>query len=203
MADPVPGAADRLAAACGGAAYADAGRMLDAERVEAVYVCVPPFAHGGPERAALDRGLPLFVEKPLATDAATAEALAGAVAAAGVPTAVGCHWRCLDTVAAAACSAARRPAPTRSSRSATWRPAGWWRAGPRRFRSARRWRRRTGTASASTTAVPPGSSQRSGKTTARAVRSSSALRAPPTGPTHRTGPPRCGATSSAKCRTSA
>lgn len=98
VADPVRQAAERLAADCGGTAYGDVATLLDRERVDAVYVCVPPFAHGGPERAALARRLPLFVEKPIAADLETAEALAAEVAAAGVVTGTGYHWRCLDTV---------------------------------------------------------------------------------------------------------
>ena len=98
VADPVAAAAERLAAACGATAYDDVDRALDAERVDAVYVCVPPFAHGAPERAALARRLPLFVEKPLAADLAVAEELGTEVARAGVVSGTGYHWRCLDTV---------------------------------------------------------------------------------------------------------
>lgn len=38
--------------------------MLQQVELDALYICVPPFAHGGPERAAIARGLPFFVEKP-------------------------------------------------------------------------------------------------------------------------------------------
>lgn len=110
VADPAPGAAARLAADCDATAHLDPVAMLDAERLDAVYVCVPPFAHGGPERAALARGLPLFVEKPLAADLATAEALGAEIAAAGVLTGTGYHWRCLDTVQRARELLADRPA---------------------------------------------------------------------------------------------
>ncbi len=58
----------RVAAArCGATAYTDYAEMLARERLDAVYVCVPPFAHGAPEDAAIERGLPFFVEKPLAS----------------------------------------------------------------------------------------------------------------------------------------
>ena len=50
--------------------------MLDAEGLDAAYVCVPPFAHGAPELAVFERGLPFFVEKPLAADLETAEQIA-------------------------------------------------------------------------------------------------------------------------------
>jgi predicted dehydrogenase len=110
VADPVAAVADRLAADCGAASYADPNLLLDAERVDAVYVCVPPYAHGPVERAALDRGLPLFVEKPVAADLETAEDLAARVAAAGVVTGTGYHWRCLDIMARARELLAERPA---------------------------------------------------------------------------------------------
>jgi Oxidoreductase family, NAD-binding Rossmann fold len=58
------------------------GELL-AAGVDAVYVCVPPFAHGTPETAVLSARLPLFVEKPLAATAETAERLGARVAAAG------------------------------------------------------------------------------------------------------------------------
>jgi len=110
VADTVAVAAERLATACGAAAYPDADTLLDREDVDAVYVCVPPFAHGAPERAVLARGLPLFVEKPLACDLDTATALADEVAASGVVTGTGYHWRCLDTVERAAALLAGAPA---------------------------------------------------------------------------------------------
>ncbi|MER7459169.1 Gfo/Idh/MocA family oxidoreductase [Micromonospora sp. NPDC126480] len=65
---------------------------------DAVYVCVPPFAHGPAEEAVVAAGLPLFVEKPVAVDLATAERIAALVAERGLLTAVGHHWRYLPIV---------------------------------------------------------------------------------------------------------
>jgi len=92
-----------------------------------VYVCVPPYAHGEPERAALARGLPLFVEKPLDLDLSTAEELAAEIEAAGVPTATGYHWRYYDTVERAAELLSDRP-PRLLSASWLDRTPGspWW-----------------------------------------------------------------------------
>lgn len=97
VADPDVERAQAFAARCGGAAYTGAQEMLDRERLDALYICVPPFAHGAPESAALERGLPFFVEKPLAADLATAERIADEVTARGLVTAAGYHWRYLDT----------------------------------------------------------------------------------------------------------
>lgn len=127
VADPVPAAAEKLAATTGATAYAGAEQALDATRPDAVYVCVPPFAHGEPERAALDRGLPLFVEKPLGVDLDVAEELALLVEKAGVPTGTGYHWRCLDTVERAREVLGRSPARLVQGR---WLdkvpPPAWW-----------------------------------------------------------------------------
>jgi predicted dehydrogenase len=98
IADPDAGRARALAAAAGGAAvYANHLDMLERKRLDALYVCVPPFAHGPAELAAVEAGLPLFVEKPIAIDLDTAETIAGAVADRGLVTAAGYHWRNLDT----------------------------------------------------------------------------------------------------------
>jgi myo-inositol 2-dehydrogenase/D-chiro-inositol 1-dehydrogenase len=102
VADPVADRAKALAGRVGARAYPDHRRMLEAEPLDGVYVCVPPFAHGPPELAVLERGLPLFVEKPIAIDLATAETVAAEVARRGLVTATGYHWRYLDTVERAA-----------------------------------------------------------------------------------------------------
>ena len=72
--------------------------MLAALDLDALWICVPPFAHGAPERAAIAAGLPFFVEKPISLDAALAREIDEAVRGAGLVTAVGYHWRYLDTV---------------------------------------------------------------------------------------------------------
>ena len=94
--------AEKRAEQIGGAtAYGDFRVMLDKEKLDAVYICVPPFVHGlgtdAPEGAVLERNLPFFVEKPLAVEYAVAESIAERVAAQNLVTAVGYHWRYLDT----------------------------------------------------------------------------------------------------------
>lgn len=98
IADPDPRRAGPVAAACGVPAFPDARALVGAVQPDALYVCVPPYAHGDPEMLAVEHGLALFVEKPLAADLATAERLAAAIAGAGLVTATGYHWRYLDTV---------------------------------------------------------------------------------------------------------
>jgi myo-inositol 2-dehydrogenase/D-chiro-inositol 1-dehydrogenase len=95
--DPAPGARDALADELGVTAVDEVASLLR-RRPDAVWLCVPPFAHGDLELTVVAAGLPFFVEKPLAADLPTAERVARAVAASGLPTATGYHWRHLDTV---------------------------------------------------------------------------------------------------------
>lgn len=99
--------------------------------LDAVYVCVPPFAHtpaaASAEVQVAEAGLPLFVEKPLAPDLATAEEIAKRIDGAGVLTRVGHHWRCAEPVARARALLGDRPIRLVS---ATWwdkvPPVSWW-----------------------------------------------------------------------------
>jgi myo-inositol 2-dehydrogenase / D-chiro-inositol 1-dehydrogenase len=124
--DVVPDAAAALARDTGCRTFADVGELL-AAGLDAAYICVPPFAHGMAETAVLSAGVPLFVEKPLATTAETAERIGALVAAAGLLTAVGHHWRYLDVV-----DRARRLLDGRPVRliGGAWLdkvpPVGWW-----------------------------------------------------------------------------
>ena len=98
VADPVVERAAVAAGRVGARSYDDGLAMLAVEDLDAVWLCVPPFAHGPLEQAALARQLPFFVEKPLAVDMSVAQAVADGVRAQGLRTAVGYHWRYLDMV---------------------------------------------------------------------------------------------------------
>jgi predicted dehydrogenase len=96
--------AERVAALLdrfGGRPFSDPIAMLDDARPEALFICLTPAAHGGLERAAIERGLPFFVEKPLAIDFEPAAAIAAEVARANLVTAVGYQWRYAPGVARA------------------------------------------------------------------------------------------------------
>ena len=49
----------------GGNIYTNYKEMLDKERLDYVYVCVPPFAHADIELDIAQRSIPFFVEKPV------------------------------------------------------------------------------------------------------------------------------------------
>lgn len=83
------------------AVYPDVQRMLDGTDLDAVYVSLPPFAHGEIEHAILDAGKHLFVEKPVAIDMGTAHEIAAHVRRAGVITSTGYQSRYSTAVQAA------------------------------------------------------------------------------------------------------
>lgn len=91
-------AAQAQAARFGGEAFDDLEALFARSRPDAVWISLPPGAHGPPEAVAIAAGVPLFVEKPLAADLATAEAIATDLERAGALAAVGYHWRALDTL---------------------------------------------------------------------------------------------------------
>lgn len=109
VADPLRERAEEQAAPHGARAYDDGLALLEHEELDAVWLCVPPFAHGPLERAAVERSLPFFVEKPLALDLATATHIAAQVREKRLLTGVGYHWRHLDVVAQAAEALADAP----------------------------------------------------------------------------------------------
>lgn len=119
-------AADRM----GATAHEGHDAMLAAHDLDAVYICVPPFAHGAPERACIARGLPFFVEKPITLDVDLAVQIAAEVEQAGLITAVGYHWRYLDTMDEARTHLATNPAHLMQGFwiDQTPPPEWWWRA---------------------------------------------------------------------------
>jgi predicted dehydrogenase len=130
--DVVPEAARKLAAEHGAKAFPEVAALL-AEGVDAVYVCVPPFAHGPAERAVIQAGVPLFVEKPIEINLEKARETAQLIAQKGLLTGVGHHWRYSSVV-----ERAREVLGDRPVRLVTgaWLdkvpPVAWW---PRRDRS--------------------------------------------------------------------
>ncbi len=119
-------AAEALAEAHGATVLPDVAALLG-EGLDAVYVCVPPFAHGPAERAVIEAGLPLFVEKPISVDMITAQELADLIAERDLLTAVGHHWRYLAVADQARELLADRPVRLVTG---SWLdkvpPVGWW-----------------------------------------------------------------------------
>jgi len=112
----------------GGRPYDDLEAMLDRERPDAVWVCVPPGRHGALELALVERGIHLFVEKPLAADLETPVHVHAAIEAAGVIAGVAYHWRAMDTLREVDQVLATNPARLVTGRWHDSMPAvAWWR----------------------------------------------------------------------------
>jgi predicted dehydrogenase len=81
-----------------GAVFDDAEKMLAEISPDAVYIMLPPFAHGPAEDLVLKYDLPFFVEKPVAIDLETAARIHEAVKRKGLITTVGFMNRYRDSV---------------------------------------------------------------------------------------------------------
>jgi predicted dehydrogenase len=81
--------------------YTDFDSLLDHEEIDALFLCVPPFAHGDMEEKAAARGIHLFVEKPVGLDMETVKRKAKAIRDSGIICGTGYCLRYLDTVAIA------------------------------------------------------------------------------------------------------
>ena len=73
--------------------YTDYRQMLDREELDAVYVCLPPTVHSDEVTLVAEKGLHLFVEKPVSLDMAKARAFAVAIEKAGIVSQVGFNYR--------------------------------------------------------------------------------------------------------------
>ncbi|UBH07490.1 hypothetical protein K8P10_003001 [Leucobacter sp. Psy1] len=84
---------DLLAKYTGVATYKDLTRMLDEAKPQAIIVATPTHLHAGMIRAALERGIDVFCEKPLVIDPAESAEIAALAASRRIVTQVGYHNR--------------------------------------------------------------------------------------------------------------
>ena len=89
MCDTAEARAREAAGEFGGEVFTDYRRMFDQVEMDAVYVCVPPFAHEDAEIIAAEKEIHLFVEKPVALTMEKALEVMEAVEKAGIVTSVG------------------------------------------------------------------------------------------------------------------
>jgi predicted dehydrogenase len=107
--------------------FAELDQMLDEAKPDAVFICLPPGAHGAVEDALIARGIPFFIEKPLATDYAQASDIARKVQRAGLVTSVGYHWNYLDSMERAReFLGERKPVWIEGQWLTTRPPPQWW-----------------------------------------------------------------------------
>lgn len=102
VADPQPGAAERVAAPLGVAkTHLDAAGVIADPAVDGVVISSPAFTHADLVVAAAEAGKAVFVEKPMALTIADADRAIAAAAVAGVPLQLGFNRRFSRDFAAA------------------------------------------------------------------------------------------------------
>jgi predicted dehydrogenase len=85
--------AGAFAGEVGAAAFGDLDELLATERPTALHVCTPNAAHAAQALLAIERGVHVICEKPLAVSSAEAQGLVDAAAAAGLIAACCYHCR--------------------------------------------------------------------------------------------------------------
>jgi predicted dehydrogenase len=101
LCDTDEGRARQAADTFGGRTYTDHHKMLDGEELDALFVCLPPFAHTDAEVLAAQKGVHLFIEKPVALTMDKALEIGEAIRKAGVISSVGYQLRYLPISEAA------------------------------------------------------------------------------------------------------
>lgn len=126
--DVNPAGVEEAQKKCGANGYVSYRDMLDGEKLDALFVCVPPFAHAEIEEEAAARGIHLFVEKPIGLEVETVQRKAEAIRQSGIVTATGYCLRYLDTVQKAkAYLADKQIAMVRGHYLTKFVQTGWWR----------------------------------------------------------------------------
>jgi len=93
--------AEKSSATYGGRVYTDFRKMIDGTKIDACFICTPPFAHSGQEELCIEHGIPFFVEKPIHLQLKPAQEIAEKVRKANLITSVGYVLRYFDVVDAA------------------------------------------------------------------------------------------------------
>lgn len=84
------------AAPAGAAVYEKWQELLDREHVDALWVATPPLHHRAPAVAAMERGIPVFLEKPVARTLEEADAIVETWERTGTVCAVGYQWHATE-----------------------------------------------------------------------------------------------------------
>jgi predicted dehydrogenase len=98
--DPDPSRLAWAVGQTGAEAFRDWESLLERGRCDAVLVLTPPRLHREVTLAAIERGLPVYLEKPVARDLEDARAIVAAVESANAVCAIGYQWRAVDWVGA-------------------------------------------------------------------------------------------------------
>ena len=73
--------------------YVDFDEMLEKEELQALYICLPPFAQSGQFEKAADKGIHIFIEKPIALNTEVGQRMVTAAKKNHIITRIGFHMR--------------------------------------------------------------------------------------------------------------
>jgi predicted dehydrogenase len=82
----------------GAAAYTDWRELIERESPDALFVCTPPLVHREVTVEALERGIHVYLEKPIARGLDDARAIVEAAARSDAVCAVGYQWRAVEVL---------------------------------------------------------------------------------------------------------
>jgi predicted dehydrogenase len=118
--------AESVAAPYGAKVHISFRTLLESERLDALFVCLPPFARGEAECAAARAGIHLLLDHPVALSVEKARQIQKEIETSGVVAAVAAPWRYLSGVAKAKeILGDRRIAMIRGIRQGSPPPEGW------------------------------------------------------------------------------
>jgi len=89
FADIIKEKAEAFSKRYGGRVYTDWREMLDKESLDIVYICLPPFAHSDEVMVSAEKGIHIFIEKPIALNMKLAWEMVRAVEKNNVKSQVG------------------------------------------------------------------------------------------------------------------
>lgn len=101
MCDTQRSRAEEASQKFGGSVYSDHHEMLEREKLDALYVCLPPNAHTDAEIIAAQKGVHLFVEKPVVMTMEQGKEIAKAIKKAKIVSCVGYQLRYTPSATAA------------------------------------------------------------------------------------------------------
>ena len=85
--------AEALSRLCEAKVYTDFNEMLEKEELEVLYILLPPFAQNGQFEQAAEKGIHIFIEKPIAIASDRGKSMVDAARKAKIKSHVGFHMR--------------------------------------------------------------------------------------------------------------
>ncbi len=78
--------------------YTDFHLMIEKEEMDAIWVVIPPFAHSDEIKIAAEKGIHVFIEKPIAPTLESAREMEKTTEKYKIKTIVGYHWRQFEAI---------------------------------------------------------------------------------------------------------